>query len=87
MYRAEPSSNFERKMKKLMKKDHLRYERVRKKIVEICEEPHHCEPLGNIMAGVQRVHIGPYVVTFKIDEASKTVRLLDFDHHDKIYKN
>lgn len=87
MYRAEPSPNFERKMKKLMKKDHLRYERVRKKIIEICVEPHHYEPLGNIMAGVQRVHIDPYVVTFNIDEANHVVRFLDFDHHDKIYKN
>jgi len=60
---------------------------VRRKVIEICEEPHHYEPLGNVMAGVLRVHIDPYVVTFSIDEAGKTVRLLDFDHHDKVYKN
>ncbi|MFH0818016.1 MAG: type II toxin-antitoxin system RelE/ParE family toxin [Candidatus Micrarchaeota archaeon] len=87
MYRAEPSPNFERKMKKLMKRDRLRYERVRKKIIEVCEEPHRYEPLGNVMAGTRRVHIDPYVFTFEIDETTKTVRLLDFDHHDKIYKN
>ena len=86
MYKPEPSPNFERKMKKLVKKDRLRYERVRKKIIEICEEPHHYEQLGNIMAGVLRVHIDPYVVTFKIDEANKIVQFLDFEHHDKVYR-
>ncbi len=87
MYRAEPSPNFERKMKKLMKKDRLRYERVRKKTIEICEEPHHYEPLGNKMAGVRRAHLDPFVLTFEIDEERMVVRLIDFDHHDKVYKN
>lgn len=86
MYKPEPSRDFGGKMKKLLKKDRLRYERVRKKIIEICEEPHHYEPLGNVMAGVMHVHIDPYVVTFKIDEANKIVRLLDFEHHDKVYR-
>lgn len=87
MYRAEPSPNFERKMKKLRKKDHLRYERVRKKTIEICEEPHHYEPLGNKMTGIRRVHLDPFVLTFSIDEERNVVRFLDFDHHDKAYKN
>lgn len=87
MYSVEPSRNFEIKMKKLMKKDRLRYARVRKKVLEICEEPGRYKPLGNVMAGVLRVHIGPFVLTFEIDEKNKVVRFLDFDHHDKIYKN
>jgi len=87
MYSAEPTPNFERKMRKLRKKDPLRYERVRKKSIEICEEPHHYEPLGNVMAGERRVHIDPFVLTFEVDEQRKIVRFLDFDHHDKVYKN
>jgi len=87
MYKIQASENFEKKMKKLMKKDKLRYERVRKKILEICKEPHAYEPLGNVMAGVLHVHVDPFVFTFKIDEANKTIQCLDFDHHDKIYKN
>ena len=87
MYKSEPVPVFERKMRKLRKKDRLRYERVVKKIIEICDEPHHYEPLGNVMAGMFRVHIDPYVLTFEINEAGKIVRFLDFDHHDKIYKN
>ena len=74
MYKAEPTRNFEKKMKKLMKKDRQRYERVRSKIIGICEEPHHYKPLGNAMAGVLRVHIDPFVFTFEIDEERKTVR-------------
>jgi len=87
MYSAEPSPLFEKKMKRLRKKDGLRYERVRKKIIEICAEPHRYTALGNVMAGLMHVHIDPYVVTFAIDEPRKLVRLIDFDHHDKVYKN
>jgi len=74
-------------MKKLRKKDNLRFERVCKKMDEILQDPHHYKPLGNELAGVLRVHIDPFVFTFKIDEENKIVRFLDFDHHDKIYKN
>jgi mRNA-degrading endonuclease RelE of RelBE toxin-antitoxin system len=87
MYKSEPGPVFDRIMRKLRKKDRQRYNRVAKKIIEICEEPHHYEPLGNVMAGTFRVHIDPYVLTFEVDEAKKIVRFLDFDHHDKIYKN
>ena len=78
---------FQKKMRKLLKKDSFRYERVKKKSSEICSEPHHYEPLGNAMAGIFRVHIDPFVLTFRIDEENKKVIFLDFDHHDKIYKN
>jgi mRNA-degrading endonuclease RelE of RelBE toxin-antitoxin system len=30
--------------------------------------------------------MGPFVLIFKIEEAIKTVKFVDFDHHDKIYK-
>ncbi len=87
MYRPEPTPIFEKKIRKLMKKDSLRYERVRRKAIEICDDPHRYKPLGNMMAGVMRVHIDPYVLTFAVDEARMVVRFIDFDHHDKVYKN
>ncbi len=87
MYAPSESEIFHRKMAKLRKKDKVRLERLRKKMDEILHEPHHYEPLGNVMAGPFRVHIDPYVLTFGIDEARKVVRFIDFDHHDKVYRN
>ncbi len=87
MYRPEDTLTFRAKMKKLRKRDYPRFERVRKKMDEILQEPHHYKPLGNLLAGALRVHIDPFVFTFEIDEVRQVVRFLDFDHHDKIYRN
>jgi len=36
--------------------------------------------------GIYRVHIDKsFVLTYEIDEKNKTVKLLDYEHHDKIY--
>jgi mRNA-degrading endonuclease RelE of RelBE toxin-antitoxin system len=37
------------------------------------------------MSGLSRVHIGHFVLSFSIDEESKTVMLEDFEHHDNAY--
>ena len=87
MYLPEDTPNFKQKMKKLWKKDRLRFERLGKKIAEILEEPHRYEPLGNKMAGIRRVHLDPFVLTFSVDEEREVVRFLDFEHHDKAYKS
>lgn len=87
MYLPEDTLTFRAKMKKLRKKDAPRFERVHKKMAEILRDPHRYKPLGNILAGALRVHIDPFVFTFEIDEARQVVRFLDFNHHDKIYRN
>jgi YafQ family addiction module toxin component len=87
MYLPYHTEAFKRKMRKLRKKDRLRFDRVAKKIEEIMENPHVYKPLGNELAGRRRVHFDPFVLVFRIDEENKMVRFLDYDHHDKIYKN
>lgn len=87
MYLSAESETFKKKMRKLRKKDIVRLMRVRKKVEEILQSPHSYRPLGNVMAGVIHVHIDPYVITFRIDEESRTVVFLDFDHHDRIFRN
>ncbi|MCX6771102.1 MAG: type II toxin-antitoxin system RelE/ParE family toxin [Candidatus Micrarchaeota archaeon] len=87
MYAPVDTATFRKKMTKLRKKNRARFDRISKKMDEILHDPHHYKPLGNVMAGEMRVHIDPYVLTFEIDEANKKVIFLDFDHHDKIYKN
>jgi len=39
------------------------------------------------MSGIRRVHLGKsFVLIYEILENEKVVRLLDFAHHNKIYK-
>ncbi len=87
MYRPEDTPALRAKLKKLRQKDALRFERVRKKMADILADPSHYKPLRNIMAGTQRVHIDPFVLTFCVDDQRMVVHFLDFDHHDKIYRN
>jgi len=79
-------SQIEIKLKKLKKKDRRQFEAVFKKINQIVEKPHAYKPLGNILKGRFRVHIGHFVLLFVIDNTEKVVEFIDYDHHDKIYK-
>lgn len=38
------------------------------------------------MKGERRIHFGPFIMTFEIDYSRGVVKILDFDHHDKIYE-
>jgi mRNA-degrading endonuclease RelE of RelBE toxin-antitoxin system len=38
------------------------------------------------MENKRRVHVGPFVLVYEVDEARKVVTLLDFEHHDVVYR-
>lgn len=85
-YTLEVGEELDKVFQKLAKKDKRTFEALSKKINEIVENPYHYKPLKAPMQNKRRVHIsGCFVVIFKIDEEKKTVRLLEFDHHDKAY--
>ncbi len=46
------------------------------------------KPLKGEMKGARRVHLAKsFVLVYEIDEKkNKIIRLLDYDHHDKIYR-
>ncbi len=77
------SKQFEKSMKKLKKKDKKLFERIKKKIIEIVENPRRFKPLKNVLAGYHRIHFGSFVLIFKIED--ETVLLISLDHHDKAY--
>jgi len=80
------SDDVNRKFSKLAKKDKKQLEIINKKINQIRENPSHFKPLRGDMKGARRVHISKsFVLTYEIDEKNKAVRLLDYEHHDKIY--
>lgn len=54
-------------------------------VTKILRDPMLGKPLRNKFRGNRRVHIaGPFVLLYEI--VGTEIRLLDFDHHDKIYK-
>jgi mRNA interferase RelE/StbE/toxin YoeB len=87
MYRIEIEDCLKQILQKLFKKNRKVYEIIMRKIEEIIQNPYHYKPLRYDMKTLRRVHIEKsFVLIFKIDEDGKTVRFLDFDHHDNIYK-
>lgn len=87
-YEIEVSEQLDKKFKKLAKKNRKQFEIINKKIAHIIENPYHFKPLKGDMKGARRVHIDTsFVLVFEIDEKRKVFRLLDYGHHDFIYRN
>ena len=75
---------FERKFKKLTKKDGLLKERVIRKLQEVANNPDIGEPKRYALRGLRSVHIDPFVVAYVI--IKETILLINVDHHDKAYE-
>jgi mRNA-degrading endonuclease RelE of RelBE toxin-antitoxin system len=87
MYLDRYSEEITRKLAKLKKKDSKQYKIVRRKMDWILANPEHrYKDLHYDMKGINRVHIGHFVLTFTIDFVNKIISFEDYDHHDKIYK-
>ena len=82
-YIVEFSSQFEKSMKKLEKKDKALFIQIQKKLIDIVQDSGHYKSLKNVLAGYRRIHFGPFVLVFKIE--GNVVRILSLDHHDKAY--
>ena len=71
-----------------MKKNPKQAEIIAKKSEESVLNPHRYKNLRSPLGHWKRVHIDKhFVLTFSVDENTKTVILEDFDHHDNIYKH
>ena len=87
MYRDFYSEEIIKKLAKLRKKDPAEYSQVRKKMDSILLDPNHnYKFLTHDMKGFNRVHLGHFVLVFRIDHQKKTVSFEDYDHHDTIYQ-
>jgi mRNA-degrading endonuclease RelE of RelBE toxin-antitoxin system len=85
MYQIEVSELADNKFYKIAKKNKSLFEAINKKIEEIKRNPEHFKPLKYSMKNRRSVHFGHFVMTFEIDYHMGVVKILDFDHHDKIY--
>ncbi len=86
-YSISPTEEFEKTLKTLKKSDRALYNRLGKKIDELCAEPHFRKPLSNVLKGSFRVHVGSFVLRYRIDEDTKTLILISFVPHDEAYKS
>jgi mRNA-degrading endonuclease RelE of RelBE toxin-antitoxin system len=86
MYSYEIDEKLIRRLKKLAKKDKASYLAIQKQIIKILRNPRLGKPLHYPLAGKRRVHIGPFVLIYSINESERKVVFLDFRHHDEAYK-
>lgn len=86
MYEDLYSEEISKKLAKLRKREPVHYSAVRKKMDFIRANPSHSYKfLRYDLKGVNRIHIGHFVLVFAIDHINKTVSFEDYDHHDFIY--
>lgn len=85
-YLIRPTDTVAKQLKKIAKKKHAVYNELLKRLSEISENPYKYKPLGNVLTGQRRVHIATsFVLRYAVDEATKTVWLIRFGHHDEAY--
>jgi YafQ family addiction module toxin component len=87
MYTLSIRPSLKKKLEKLGVKNPKQAEIIAKKSEEIIIDPQRYKNLRAPLNHWKRVHIDShFVLTFSIDEKTKTVILEDFEHHNKIYK-
>ena len=87
MYKLSVKESLDRKLKKLGKKDRELLLLIDKKVKEILQDPFRFKPLKKPLQNKRRVHVGrSFVLIYEINEEKSIVTLVDFDHHDNIYK-
>ena len=74
---------FDKKFKKLTKKDGLLKERTIRKLQAICIDPEIGEPKRHALKGLRSVHIDPFVIIYAI--IKDVILLINFDEHDETY--
>lgn len=86
-YHLRLKPHVEKALEKLGKKDPVQLDAIHKKVKQILEDPFRFKPLHAPMQHVRRVHImGSFVLVYRIDENEKAVEILDYDHHDNVYR-
>lgn len=86
-YDLDISEKLDKILSKLSTKNQKQLEIINKKTKQILKNPYHFKQLSGDQHSERRVHIDKhFVLTYEIDEDNKIIRLLDFEHHDNIYK-
>jgi addiction module RelE/StbE family toxin len=83
-YSPQSSPLFDKNFKRLIKKNPVLKERTLKKVREILQDPEIGETLTQNLAGYRSVHVGNWVIIYKI--VVTEIWFVNFDHHNYAYK-
>ena len=87
MYKLAVKETLDRKFNKLKKKNREMLMLIDSKVKDILDDPYRFKTLKNPLQNKRRVHVGgSFVLIYEINGEERIVTLLDFDHHDNIYK-
>jgi YafQ family addiction module toxin component len=87
MYQLAVKEKLDKKFKNLQKKDKEMLRLIERKVQEILDNPYRFKPLRKPLQNKRRVHIGgAFVLVYEVNEKEKMVTLMEFDHHDNVYK-
>ncbi len=82
-YTLELADSVRDRLRKMVKKDSATYKRLEKVFVQIAENP---LDVGKWMHGeyamVREKHVGHFVLKYTINEKTKVVTIVDYDHHE-----
>jgi YafQ family addiction module toxin component len=89
MFDFELKESLERKFRKISKKDKPLMIAINKKISEIVSNTpdtiNRYKNLRHDLKKFKRVHIGHYVLSFKVDIKKNSIIFEDFEHHNNAY--
>jgi addiction module RelE/StbE family toxin len=80
-----PDPKVEATFRKMWRKDPARFGQIEKKLIELAENPEIGKPLKKPLRGFWRLHIGHFVLMYKIDRKNRKITLVDYAHHDEVY--
>jgi mRNA-degrading endonuclease RelE of RelBE toxin-antitoxin system len=87
MYKVVYSIEIVKKLLKIKKKDKNQYIIIKNKINQIANNPNHnYKYLHHNMKKINRVHLGHFVLIFRINHELNLISFEDYEHHDKIYE-
>jgi YafQ family addiction module toxin component len=84
-YSLEIEEEVSKTFHKLLKKDRVQLEALNKKISQILTDPYQSKPLKHPLEGLRRVHIGPFVLIYRVTENPPTIQIIKYAHHDEAY--
>ncbi len=91
MFNYDLSEKLKTKIKALLKKNKPLAEQLYKKMKEVINRDRETiDFYKNLNAPIQeykRVHVGSFVLLFKVEKEKNFILFYDFDHHDNIYKS
>ena len=85
VYLISFSDNMSEQLARLYKRDRALYERIQKKVDDLKEHPNTGKPMESTLKGSWRVHVGHFILMYRIHEREKVVEFYKIEHHDKAY--